>query len=58
MSEKGVKESEGQRWEGEGPGEEGTKKKKEITGENGRNQTLAGVGERSALTGLEVKLPS
>lgn len=42
MSEKGVKE-------------EGEKNK---TGEKRRNQTLAGVGKRSVLTGSEVKLPS
>lgn len=34
--------------------EEGGKK----TRRNRRNQTLAGVGKRSVLTGSEVKLPS
>lgn len=52
MSEKGVKEE----WEAGRGGRR--KEKKKITGENGRNQTLAGVGERSVLTGSEVKLPS
>lgn len=54
MSEKGVKEE----WEAGRRRRWKKEKKKKKTGEKRRNQTVAGVGKRSALTGSEVKLPS